>query len=105
VDRLFGFLQEERRQCKRCRGEVCAEYTRQFVWTVRPKLLEGGPMTLAEMYLDSCGPDSVTKRCEVCGENTEHAKQSRVFTAPNVLVVQVQRKSRGCSVRGARVRA
>ena len=55
------------------------------------KQVEGGPLTVAEMYLASCGPEEEEMRCNVCEENTKHKSQSRLCTAPNVLVVQARR--------------
>ena len=48
-------------------------------------------MTVAEMYLASCAPEPQERQCEACGQNTRHECQSRMYSPPNVLVVQVRR--------------
>ena len=96
ADRLFGFVREERLQCRRCHGAVRTKYIRDFVLRVQPKRLEGGPMTVAEMYLEACAKERVETLCEGrCQASTEHDKQSRMVTTPNVLIVQVQRNPVG----------
>ncbi len=50
-------------------------------------------MTVSEMYFASCARVEDTLRCGVCGVDTVHESQSRMFTAPNVLVVQVRRRA------------
>ena len=97
VDRIFGFVVEERLRCKRegCRAAVSCRYERHFLWRLWPRHLAGGPMTVSEMYLESCGPEDVDKHCEVCGETTGHVRQSRLLTVPNVLVLQVNRNPEG----------
>ena len=57
VDRLFGYVREECLQCRQCRGAVRCRHVGEFVFRVRPRELAGGPMTIAEMYLDACGPE------------------------------------------------
>ena len=54
-------------------------------------------MTVPEMYLKMCAPQEMDQRCERCAVDTRHLIQYRLFTQPNVLVVQV--------VRGEGVRA
>ena len=99
VDRLFGFVREERVRCMRCRGQVRCSYVRELALRVRPRKLQGGPMTIMEMYLDSCGPAPVQGAdalwCETCATRTDHDCQSRMLTVPNVLVVHVKRNPEG----------
>ena len=92
VERIFGFVRETRRRCLRCRGAVRAWFSSERVLRVLPREVPGGPLTVAEMYFDSCARVEEKLFCEgSCGESTPHECQSRVLTAPNVLVVQVRR--------------
>ena len=93
VDRLFGFVRETRRRCKVCKGPVVRSwFERETVWRVYPKHAEGGPQTVAEMYLASCRPQKEELECPVCKVTTEHLCQSRPLTFPNVLLVQMVRR-------------
>lgn len=58
-------------------------------------------MTVSDMYLDSCAPLSEEAHCERCNADAAHRSQSRIWTEPNVLVVQVRR---GPEVNGQLVR-
>ena len=58
-------------------------------------------MTVSDMYLDSCAPLSEEAHCERCNAGAAHRSQSRIWTEPNVLVVQVRR---GPEVNGQLVR-
>jgi hypothetical protein len=91
VDRLFAFVREVRRRCVVCRGHVQSWFSSECVLRVTPKAMPGGPVTVAEMYLDSCVPQSEERDCALCGTRTDHESQSRILTEPNVLVVQVRR--------------
>ena len=75
------------------------KYERDFVLRLRAREVAGGPMTIREMYLDYCGPDRAegvsALECGACGARTDHDKQCRVVTAPNVLLVQVRRNPEG----------
>ncbi len=95
VERLFGFVRETRRRCRVCRGGVRSWFSGEHVLRVEPKTMPGGPMTVAEMYFDSCSPaeDDDAMYCPMCEQNTKHDCQSRMLTAPNVLIVQLKRNS------------
>jgi len=93
VERIFGFVRETRRRCLQCRGNVRSWYSSECVLRLSPEEVPGGPMTVSEMYFASCARDQDTLRCGVCGVDTAHESQSRMFTAPNVLVVQVRRRA------------
>ena len=56
VERLFGFVRETRRQCTACRGIVRSWFSSERVLRVTPRVVPGGPMTVSDMYLDSCAP-------------------------------------------------
>ena len=92
VERLFGFLRETRRRCTRCREGVRSWFSSERVLRVSPKEEPGGPLTVADMYLESCARAEEDLRCELCERTTAHESQSRVVSAPNVLVVQVRRE-------------
>lgn len=99
VDRLFGFVREERLRCRRCRQVRC-KYERDFILRVVPRDMNGGPMTVEEMYYDSCGVQELLGvegvECARCGgQRTDHDRQERIASAPNVLVVQVKRNPEG----------
>ena len=95
VERLFGFVRETRRRCRVCRGGVRSWFSGEHVLRVEPKTMPGGPMTVAEMYFDSCAPaeNDDAMFCPTCHTNTKHDCQSRMLTAPNVLIVQLKRNS------------
>ena len=58
--------------------------------------MEGGPMTLTELYYRECAkeqtPDTEFVECHVCRSRTRHEAQIRAVTAPNVLVIQIRRR-------------
>ena len=91
VERLFGFVRETRRRCKACQGPVLSWFASEFVLRVETKEMRGGPLTISELYSASCAAQDQEFRCERCCRNTAHDCQTRVLTAPNVLVVQVVR--------------
>ena len=53
-------------------------------------------MTLTELYYRECAKeqtaDSDVVECHVCKSRTRHEAQTRVVTAPNVLVIQIRRR-------------
>ena len=53
--------------------------------------MPGGPLTVSEMYFASCAPEDQERYCSHCKKNTSQDSQTRMLTAPNVLVVQVRR--------------
>ena len=93
ADRIFGFVRETRRRCSRCAGSVRSWYSCEHVLRLEPKIVEGGPMTIAEMYLQSCAPveGGELLACPACGVDVVHESQSRIVQMPNVLVVQMKR--------------
>ena len=95
VDRLFGCVREERLLCRHCGAVVLCNYKREFVFCVRPRELRCVPMSITEMYFDNCGSDSsvgaTALDCIVCCGRNDYDKQSRLLSAPNVLLIQVQR--------------
>ena len=92
-DRLFGFVRETRRLCTVCqRASVRAWFTDEKVWRLVPGHVDGGALTVTEMYMKSCGPEKVTWWCADCAADTEHVCQTRLRTLPNVLLFQVRRR-------------
>ena len=73
------------------RSGVRVWFSSESVLRLVPCVEPGGSMTVTEMYFKYCAP-SVSKRvCEECQVETDQESQSRVFTAPNILVVQMVR--------------
>ena len=91
VERLFGFVQETRNRCTVCRGSVLSYFSSERVLRVTPREVPGGPMTVAEMYMDACAPEHIQADCDRCQLRTVHESQSRMLTGPNVLVLQIRR--------------
>ena len=103
VDRLFGFVREERLRCRRCRRVRC-KYERDFILRLRPREVHGGPLSVEEMYYDFCSAQELTGddavACAGCDwQRTDHDRQDRIVSAPNVLVVQVKRNPEGVEAR------
>ena len=92
VDRLYGFVLEERHRCMMCQ-RVQSWHTSEWVLRLPVSTMDGGPMTLAEMYLASCAKVDMSLRCDGCKRDTVHVEQSRICSVPNVLVVQVSRQN------------
>ena len=46
---------------------------------------------MSDLYTHSCRPITEEMRCDVCARDTKHESQSRLFSVPNVLVVQIVR--------------
>ena len=68
VDRVFGFVQETRRRCKECRGQVQSWFSSECVLRVPPTEMPGGPLTVSEMYFASCAPEEQERFCSRCGK-------------------------------------
>jgi hypothetical protein len=90
VDRIFGFVLETRRRCTVCQL-VRSWFASERVLRIEPAGVDGGPLTVAEMYYRSCALSEIDVECPVCAKFTKHECQSRMRSAPNVLVVQVKR--------------
>ena len=95
ADRIFGFVSETRRRCTRCRL-VRSWYSGDNVLKVRPRMCEGGPLTVSEMYLAACACNAQVEEIVCTSEEcknaiTKHVSQCRMMSVPNVLVIQVQR--------------
>ncbi len=67
-------------------------YASAYMWPVAASVIVGGVQTLAEAYIESCGPGVDKVHCPVCSPSTEHTVQARVMTPPNVFIVQIQRR-------------
>ena len=92
VDRLFSYVQETRRQCMSCRGTVRSWYSKESILRVSPELVDGGPMTMSELYFAFCKSHESSVMCPHCQCDTSHRTQMRMMTAPNVLAIQVRRR-------------
>ena len=97
VDRLFGFVEETRLECKECRSRKsrCAAAS-VLVLPVPPQDQERHAWTVTDLYFlwasreDLAGEDAVV--CEPCGKvRTAHVQQRRIHSRPNILIVQVRR--------------
>ena len=103
VDRLFGFVQETRRQCKQCAScSACYAPSNVLVLPVPPADERERPWTVTDLYFlwarpqELVGEDAV--ECSACGgQRTSHVQQCRVRSRPNVLIVQVRRTVAGSS--------
>ena len=96
VDRIFGFLVEERRQCKSCKC-LGRSFRRDLVYEVTAPEA-AGEMLVTDMYLRSCVPQDATRVCAsgVCkGEQATHEVQKRLSSLPNVLILSVRRGGGG----------
>ena len=92
VDRLFGFVQETRRQCASCQGTVRSWYANERILRVSPESADGGPLTTSELYFASCAKQESFVDCPQCQREAEHRTQVRMMTAPNVLAMHVRRR-------------
>ena len=92
-DRLFRSVREVRRRCTACvDGEVRSWFSAESVWPLVPECVEGGAVTVSEMYLKSCEAQMDELHCPACGVTTNHVSQARMLTMPNVLLLQVRRE-------------
>ena len=96
-ERIFGFVQETRRRCMECNEFGRPKYSCEMVLRLAEKAMEGGPLSLTELYYSECGKketdDGNEMVCEKClGRRTRHEVQTRMITAPNVLVIQIRRR-------------
>ena len=80
-----------------CRGPVRSWYANEKILRVSPVLLDGGPLTMSELYFASCAAEESLMHCPQCQHDTAQLTQTRMMTAPNVLAIQVRRQE------GARV--
>ena len=96
VDRIFGFLVEERWMCKSCKC-LGRSFRRGLVYEVTAPEA-AGEMLVTDMYLQSCVPQDVTRVCAsgVCkGQEATHEVQKRLSSLPNVLILSVRRGGGG----------
>ena len=102
VERLFGFLLEQRMRCEDC-GDAAGVRSRCDAHCVLhlpppPEEDRARVWTTTELYFLSCagacveGDDVV--ECVRCGRRTRHRSQERVLTQPNVLVLHPRRHGR-----------
>ena len=103
VDRLFGFVEETRLQCKQCRScrasYACAHV---LVLPVPPVDERGRPWTVTDLYYLWAKPEDLVgdaaEECRTCGgQRTSHVRQRRMNSRPNVVVVHVRRTVGGSS--------
>ena len=97
VERVFGFLMETRRKCTVCTsGGVKVKRSCETFLRLSEHTMEGGPMTLTELYYRECAKEQIADgnemQCDVRGSRTRHETQTRAVTAPNVLVIQIRRR-------------
>ena len=90
ADRVFRFIVETRRRCKGCQN-VRAWYAAESVLQLQAQEVNGGALTISEMYLARCASEEQEFECGVCEKDTVHESQSRVLSAPNVLVLRIKR--------------
>ena len=95
-ERIFGFVRETRRRCTRCsEGVVRSWYGYDRVLRIAPDVVGDKAITTSELYYASCGPQEDARspvECARCGRRTVHVEQTRLFSSPNVLLMQVGRK-------------
>jgi hypothetical protein len=92
TERIFGFVRETRRRCTVCRHPVTRSwYDWDTIWRTTEELAKQTEITTSELYLASCAPQTVEVHCQQCGDTTVHMEQARVFSTPNVFLMQVRR--------------
>ena len=82
AERLFAFVHETRRRCKSC-SMVRVWYAKAYMWPVAAAVIAGGVQTLAEAYIQSCGPGVDEVHCPRCSASKDHISQACVMTQPN----------------------
>ena len=97
VERVFGFLMERRWKCTVCTsGGLKVKRSCETFLRLDDHTMEGGPMTLTELYYRECAKEQTTDgdeiQCDVSRGRTRHEAQTRAVTAPNVLVIQIRRR-------------
>jgi hypothetical protein len=93
VDRLFGFVDEQRSQCSCC-GHAQRRFTAGMIVKLGLPADRNVASGVSDLYLAGCAAETRDLDCEgeVCaGARVPHLLQRRVSTLPNVLLVQVQR--------------
>ena len=98
VDRPFGFLQEQRLACDVCAapgtcGSVTARCAASLVWRLpNPGLEEPKRVwTTTGLYFRSAAARGVEFDCPGCASRTGHREQVCLLSAPNVLILYVDR--------------
>ena len=66
VDRVFGFVLEKRGQCATCQAGVRSWFACARVLRLHPIEKQGGPMTVSELYLNSCQVLNEEFECAEC---------------------------------------
>ena len=101
VDRLFGFVLEQRRRCLACGGaaEVSTAYGGGLM--LHLPVPEGAGCsrvwTATELYYARAAPSDVECFCAVCGGRTVHREQAHLATQPCVLLLHVGRRRAGAA--------
>ena len=103
VDRLFGFVREQRRRCLACGDAAVTTVLQDSGLVVHLPVPEKGDAgrvwTATELYYCSAAPSDVDLFCCACGRDTAHRVQAHVATQPNVLLLHVGRRRGGEGVR------
>ena len=96
VDRIFGFDLEKRMRCEECRrGCVRSLVGRDCVLRLDVLPMEGGAVTVSELYMQWCAPVREEQFCPFCVKKTSHVVQVKVVASPNVLLVHLARSCSG----------
>ena len=107
VERLFGFVLEQRSRCDACGDSAATAVRYSFDRVLRlpvPESAERGRVwTTTELYYARVAPTEVELACRRCSGRTSHREQARLLTQPNVLLLQVQRRRGRVHVRLAAV--
>ena len=99
MERLFGFVLEQRLACKSCpKGRSCARVRFDSGRALALPAPVGGDAnrvwTVTELYYEFAGPSVLDVFCAACGETKPHREQTRLWTEPNVLLLHVRRSNR-----------
>ena len=103
VERLFGFVLEQRFVCTACPRAMSSaqlRYDSGRVYRLPLPARDGDAnrvWTVTELYYQSAAPTTVEMFCGACAASTSHREQSRLLTAPNVLLLHVQRCEGGAA--------
>ena len=108
VERLFGFVLEQRSRCVAC-GDFAATVVRhdgdRVLRLPVPAFKERDRVwTTTELYYARAAPSEAQLGCQRCGSLTAHREQTRLLTQPNVLLLLVQRRGQGGTMFSSRKR-
>jgi endonuclease/exonuclease/phosphatase family metal-dependent hydrolase len=99
VERLFGSLLQIWSRCASCHKVAIVDSLSSFlILPLSVKVSGGAPVTVTELYVDSCHSQSKEISCDFCGALHTHDVASRIASTPEVLILSLETGAQGSMI-------